>query len=67
MLILFRLFKITHVTAVPPIMLALAKSPSVDKYDISSLKHVLCGGAPLAESLVIEVKNRLGISFVPGT
>ena len=31
---------------VPPIVLALAKHPRVDDYDLSSLKFILCGAAP---------------------
>jgi acyl-CoA synthetase (AMP-forming)/AMP-acid ligase II len=39
--------KVTRCYVVPPIILALAKHPLVDKYDLSSVKAVLSGAAPL--------------------
>lgn len=33
---------------VPPVALALAKHPMVDQYDLSALRHVFSGAAPLA-------------------
>lgn len=39
----------THV--VPPIVIALAKHPLVDQYDLSSLKCVFSGAAPLGMML----------------
>lgn len=35
----------------PPIALALAKHPIVEQYDLSSLKHLICGAAPLSPEL----------------
>ena len=43
--------RVTTGYLVPPIVLALAKHPLVDKYDISSLKNVMSGAAPLPESV----------------
>jgi 4-coumarate--CoA ligase len=39
-------YKITFAFIVPPIVLLLAKDPSVDKYDVSSLKMMNSGAAP---------------------
>ncbi len=39
---------VTQFFVVPPIVLGLVKSPLVDDYDLSSLKKVFCGAAPLA-------------------
>ena len=36
---------------VPPIVLALAKHPAVDNYDLSKLETIMSGAAPLAESV----------------
>jgi acyl-CoA synthetase (AMP-forming)/AMP-acid ligase II len=41
-------YRIKYATLVPPIVLALAKHPLVDKYDLSSIAWILCGAAPLA-------------------
>ncbi|XP_015874554.2 probable CoA ligase CCL7 [Ziziphus jujuba] len=47
-------YKITHLWVVPPIVLALAKQSVVKKYDLSSLKHVGSGAAPLGKDLMEE-------------
>jgi acyl-CoA synthetase (AMP-forming)/AMP-acid ligase II len=41
-------YRITALTCVPPIVLALAKSPLVSKFDLSSVEEVGCGAAPLS-------------------
>jgi acyl-CoA synthetase (AMP-forming)/AMP-acid ligase II len=59
-------YKVTYGPLVPPILLALAKHPIVAKYDISSLKHIVSGAAPLAPSLASEVANKFGINVKNG-
>ncbi|XP_051113600.1 probable CoA ligase CCL7 [Andrographis paniculata] len=44
--------RITHLWVVPPIILALAKLSSVNKYDLSSLKQIGSGAAPLGRELM---------------
>lgn len=44
---------------VPPIALALAKHPIVDNYDLSSLRYILCGAAPLSSELQQALAARL--------
>ncbi|GAA5813305.1 hypothetical protein MFLAVUS_006780 [Mucor flavus] len=51
--------KITYTCLVPPIILLLAKHPIIDKYDLSSLKLVICGAAPLSGELSQQVNKRL--------
>ena len=51
MLSLIATHRIDRVCVVPPIVLALVKSPLVDQYDLSSLKLVFSGAAPLDEAL----------------
>ena len=43
---------------VPPIVLALAKHPAVDQYDLSTLNDVMSGAAPLPESVATTCANR---------
>ncbi|SOC47900.1 Acyl-CoA synthetase (AMP-forming)/AMP-acid ligase II [Blastococcus aggregatus] len=52
-------YKITRAFVAPPILLALAKHPLVDKYDLSSLESILSGAAPLDEQLAHAVEQRL--------
>jgi hypothetical protein len=40
-------YKTTRAHLVPPIILGLAKHPIVDKFDLSSLKAIVSGAAPL--------------------
>src|SRR3712207_5258855 len=43
----------------PPILLAMAKHPLVDQYDLSSLTSILSGAAPLDEQLALSAEQRL--------
>ncbi|KAM1419387.1 hypothetical protein FF2_022427 [Malus domestica] len=36
----------------PPLIVALAKSELAQKYDLSSLRLLVCGGAPLSKEVV---------------
>jgi acyl-CoA synthetase (AMP-forming)/AMP-acid ligase II len=58
--------KVSWFFAVPPIVLALAKHPLVDQYDLSSVKVVFSGAAPLSAELGEECAERLGCSVVQG-
>jgi thioester reductase-like protein len=51
--------KITRTHVVPPILLALAKQPLVDKYNLSSLRVLTSGAAPLSSKLIQECEQRL--------
>ena len=45
---------------VPPVILALAKQPVVDKYDLSSLEYISSGAAPLPTPVAKACADRLG-------
>ncbi|CAH1791176.1 unnamed protein product [Owenia fusiformis] len=53
--------KCTYLSIVPPIAVLMAKHPSVSKYDLSSLRLVGCGAAPLLEHLSKQLSKRLNI------
>jgi acyl-CoA synthetase (AMP-forming)/AMP-acid ligase II len=53
---------ITRACIAPPIVLALAKDPIVSDYNISSLRILLSGAAPLDADLAIACQTRLGSS-----
>ncbi|CRL04138.1 CLUMA_CG017249, isoform A [Clunio marinus] len=44
---------------VPPLMVFLAKHPMVDGYDLSSIRIMVCGAAPLSKELEQAVYDRL--------
>ena len=58
--------KVTRFYAVPPVVLALAKHPLVDQYDLSSLVQVFSGAAPLGAELAAEASRRIGCEVVQG-
>lgn len=58
--------KVTMAHLVPPIILALAKSPVVDGYDLSSLKRIFSGAAPLGEHVQRECSKRLNVFINQG-
>jgi acyl-CoA synthetase (AMP-forming)/AMP-acid ligase II len=58
--------RLTFAHLVPPIVLALAKHPLVDQYDLSSLKAVLSGAAPLGAQLEAAFQARTGIGIIQG-
>ncbi|MEM7271791.1 MAG: AMP-binding protein [Actinomycetota bacterium] len=58
--------KVTQFFAVPPIVLGLAKHPAVDQFDLSSLRKIFCGAAPLGGELAEEAATRIGCAVVQG-
>jgi 4-coumarate--CoA ligase len=52
-------YKVTIAPLVPPIFLAIAKSPVVDQYDLSSIRTVLSGAAPMGKELEDTVRAKL--------
>jgi acyl-CoA synthetase (AMP-forming)/AMP-acid ligase II len=59
-------YGVTLAHVVPPIMLALAQHPSVDKYDLSKLRTLFSGAAPLSEKLARACSERLKCSIRQG-
>jgi len=49
---------------VPSLVVFLAKAKIVDKYDLSSLRAIKCGAAPLSEEIEKLVRERLGLDSV---
>ena len=58
--------RITSAFVVPPIVLALAKHPLVDKYDLSALRRIGSGAAPLDGDLERACAQRLDCSVGQG-
>jgi acyl-CoA synthetase (AMP-forming)/AMP-acid ligase II len=65
-LTLHQQYGITRSFVAPPIVVALAKHPLVDKFDLSALKQVFSGAAPLSAELALEAGARLGCEVVQG-
>jgi 4-coumarate--CoA ligase len=58
--------RIRRAIIVPPIVLALAKHPAVDDHDLSSIRQIFSGAAPLGAELAAEAANRLGCEVAQG-
>jgi acyl-CoA synthetase (AMP-forming)/AMP-acid ligase II len=58
--------KATLAYVVPPIALGLAKHPAVEGRDLSSLKMIMSGAAPLGDELAKKVAKRVGVSTIQG-
>jgi acyl-CoA synthetase (AMP-forming)/AMP-acid ligase II len=59
-------YRITYGFIVPPIMLALAKNPMVDQFDLSSVRILFSGAAPLSENIAGQAAQRLGCKIMQG-
>ncbi len=59
-------YGVTRSFVAPPIVVAFAKHPLVDRFDLSALRQVFSGAAPLSAELALEAGARLGCEVVQG-
>src|SRR5262249_34593212 len=59
-------YGVTYLHIVPPIALAMAKHPLVDKYDLSKAKWALSAAAPLGGPVAEAFTARLGTTLIQG-
>lgn len=59
-------YKCTFSYIVPPVVLLLGKHPVVDKYDLSTLRMMNSGAAPLTQELVEAVYSRIKVGIKQG-
>jgi acyl-CoA synthetase (AMP-forming)/AMP-acid ligase II len=53
-------YRISSVFLTPPVVTDLAKHPDVERYDLSSLRSILCAAAPLGAEIEQMTADRLG-------
>ena len=58
--------RIARAYVVPPIMLAFARHPLLDKYDLSSLNTLFSGAAPLSKEVAAQAGKRLNSAIIQG-
>lgn len=58
--------RIAYCFIAPPIAVALAKHPLVDQHDLSSLRTIVSGAAPLDAELGAAVEKRTGVRMIQG-
>lgn len=59
-------FRVTRAFLVPPVVLLLANEPSVDHFNLSSLKVILSGAAPLGAEVMRRCAERLHCKVIQG-
>src|SRR2546427_3960376 len=65
-LALLQAHRITRAFLVPPLVLALAHHPAVSRYDLSSLRAMMSGAAPLDAALEAACVRRVGGQLIQG-
>jgi acyl-CoA synthetase (AMP-forming)/AMP-acid ligase II len=59
-------YRVTILPLVPPIVLGLVKHPAVAQFDLSSVRLVFSGAAPLGEDIARALATKLGCPVVQG-
>lgn len=59
-------YSVTRAYLVPPIVLALSKHPMVEEFDLSKLRTIVSGAAPLSENLARACGERLSCLLKQG-
>ena len=57
--------RMTLEMAVAPIALAMANHPSIEQYDLSSLRYIMWGATPVSENVAKVVTQRTGARWLP--
>ena len=59
-------YKISFAYVAPPVVLMLGKHPAIDKYDLSTIRMLSSGAAPLTRELVDAVYRRIKVPVKQG-
>lgn len=59
-------YKVSLYYAVPPILLALADYPNLSAFDLSSLRYIMVGAAPMAPEVAQRLQDKMGVPIVQG-
>jgi acyl-CoA synthetase (AMP-forming)/AMP-acid ligase II len=59
-------YRVTILPLVPPIVLGLVKHPAVAQFDLSSVRLIFSGAAPLGEEMARALSQKLGCPVVQG-
>jgi acyl-CoA synthetase (AMP-forming)/AMP-acid ligase II len=59
-------YRATILPLVPPVVLGMVKHPAVGQFDLSSVRLVFSGAAPLGEDMARELSAKLGCPVVQG-
>jgi long-chain acyl-CoA synthetase len=59
-------YGVTLFYAVPPVLLAMSQYPDLKKYDLSSVRYIMSGAAPLPPEIGRRMQDLTGISVLQG-
>jgi acyl-CoA synthetase (AMP-forming)/AMP-acid ligase II len=59
-------YRVTTAPLVPPIVLGMVKNPAVDEFDLSHIRMVFSGAAPLGEDIARQLSKKLHCPVVQG-
>ncbi|KAH8817160.1 4-coumarate-CoA ligase [Xylogone sp. PMI_703] len=59
-------YKIRQLHCVPPVLVMLHKRPEVSNYDLTSVKSIMCGAAPLSKEVEVAVATKHGWRYLGG-
>lgn len=59
-------YKVSLYYAVPPILLALADYPNLSAYDLSHLRYIMVGAAPMAPDVARRLQKKVNVRIVQG-
>ncbi|PYN67773.1 MAG: 4-coumarate--CoA ligase family protein, partial [Candidatus Rokuibacteriota bacterium] len=59
-------YRVTILPLMPPIVLGMVKHPAVAQFDLSTVRMVFSGAAPLGEAIARELSQKLGCPVVQG-
>lgn len=59
-------YRVTQLQVAPPILVMLAKRPETARYDLSSVRHIMCGAAPLSKELQTLCEQKFKVRITQG-
>ncbi len=64
--LLIQTYRITAFTAITTMLVDFLANPELDRYDLSSLRHLSGGGAAMPQALAERLREVIGLDFVEG-
>lgn len=59
-------YRINSLQVAPPILVMMSKRPETARYDLSCLREITCGAAPLSKELADDIVRRFTVSLKQG-
>lgn len=59
-------YQVTHWTNIPTMVIDFLASPSLEEFDLSSLRYIGGGGAAMPEAIAERLREQFGLNFLEG-